>query len=220
MTKAPAPVSGWERAARFMDEKRERLRRAPAALTAAGVPYVVVGGNAVAEWVGRADPAGVRNTKDVDILLRRGDLDAATVALATAGFIHRHVAVHDIFLDRQKGKAREAVHVVFANESLRDDADSPAPDVTDSEPGVKFQVLRLEALVRMKLVANRDKYRTHLRDLLDVGMLDATWPARFPPVLAARLQAILDTPNGEPVRSFSHPRFEAADDASGVLSVL
>ena len=154
MTKAPAPVSGWERAARFMDEKRERLRRAPAALTAAGVPYVVVGGNAVAEWVGRADPAGVRNTKDVDLLLRRGDLDAATVALATAGFIHRHVAVHDIFLDRQKGKAREAVHVVFANESLRDDADSPAPDVTDSEPGVKFQVLRLEALVRMKLVAN------------------------------------------------------------------
>ena len=196
MTEAPILVSGWERVARHMDELRERLRRAIAALTAAGVPYAVVGGNAVAEWVGRADPAGVRNTKDVDILLRRSDLDAATVALARAGFIHRHVAGLDIFLDGQRGKAREAVHVVFASESLRDEANTPAPDVTDSEPGVEFQVLRLESLVRMKLVANRDKDRTHLRDLLDVGLIDATWPTRFPPVLAARLQVILDTPNG------------------------
>ena len=196
MTETPILVSGWERVARHMDELRERLRRAIAALTAAGVPYAVVGGNAVAEWVGRADPAGVRNTKDVDILLRRSDLDAATVALARAGFIHRHVAGLDIFLDGQRGKAREAVHVVFASESLRDEANTPAPDVTDSEPGVEFQVLRLESLVRMKLVANRDKDRTHLRDLLDVGLIDATWPTRFPPVLAARLQVILDTPNG------------------------
>ncbi len=196
MTEAPILVSGWEKVARHMDELRERLRRAIAALTAAGVPYAVVGGNAVAEWVGRADPAGVRNTKDLDILLRRSDLGAATAALATAGFIHRHVAGLDIFLDGQRGKAREAVHVVFANESLRDEANTPAPDVTDSEPGVEFQVLHLEALVQMKLVANRDKDRTHLRDMLDVELLDATWPSRLPPVLAARLQAILDTPNG------------------------
>jgi len=196
MTETPIFVSGWEKVARHMDELRERLRRAIAALTAAGVPYAVVGGNAVAEWVGRADPAGVRNTKDVDILLRRSDLDAATAALAAAGFIHRHVAGLDIFLDGQRGKAREAVHVVFANESLRDEANTPAPDVTDSEPGVEFQVLRLESLVRMKLVANRDKDRTHLRDMLDVGLLDATWPARYPSVLAARLQALLDTPDG------------------------
>ena len=62
MTETPILVSGWEKVARHMDELRERLRRAIAALTAAGVPYAVVGGNAVAEWVGRADPAGVRNT--------------------------------------------------------------------------------------------------------------------------------------------------------------
>lgn len=196
MTETPVLISGWERVARFMDELRERLRRAVTALTNAGVPYAVVGGNAVAEWVGRADPAGVRNTKDVDILLRRSDLDAATAALASAGFIHRHVAGLDIFLDGQRGKAREAVHIVFANESLRDEANTPAPDVTDSEPGVEFQVIGLEALVRMKLVANRDKDRTHLRDLLDVGLIDESWPARFPPLLAERLQAILDTPNG------------------------
>lgn len=196
MTETPVLISGWERVARYMDELRERLRRATAALTAAGVPYAVVGGNAVAEWVGRADPAGVRNTRDVDILLRRSDLAAADVALAAVGFIHRHVAGLDIFLDGQHGKAREAIHIVFANESLRDDADTPAPDVTESEPGVEFPVVNLEALVRMKLIANRDKDRMHLRDLADVGQIDATWPARFPPALAARLQAVLDTPNG------------------------
>jgi len=48
----------------------------------------------------------------------------------------------------------------------------------------------------MKLVANRDHDRTHLRDILRVGLIDATWPARFPPELAARLQHVLDTPDG------------------------
>ena len=71
-----------------------------------------------------------------------------------------------------------------------------APDVAESEPGDSFRVLALEALVRMKLVANRDKDRTHLRDFIEVGLIDSTWPARFPPELAARLQHILDTPDG------------------------
>lgn len=35
-----------------------------------------------------------------------------------------------------------------------------------------------------------------LRDLMGVGLFDASWPARFPPELAARLQHVLDTPNG------------------------
>jgi hypothetical protein len=48
----------------------------------------------------------------------------------------------------------------------------------------------------MKLTANRDKDRTHLRDFIGVGLIDATWPAKFPPELAARLQHILDTPDG------------------------
>ena len=48
----------------------------------------------------------------------------------------------------------------------------------------------------MKLIANRDKDRTHLRDFIEVGLIDATWPAKFPPELAARLQSIFDTPGG------------------------
>jgi len=46
------------------------------------------------------------------------------------------------------------------------------------------------------LVAWRDRDRTHLRDLIGVGLLDGTWPARFAPPLGARLQQLLDDPNG------------------------
>jgi hypothetical protein len=35
-----------------------------------------------------------------------------------------------------------------------------------------------------------------LLDLIGVGLLDATWPARFPPPLGERLQQLLDDPNG------------------------
>ena len=50
------------------------LRKVAGALDAAGVPYAVVGGNAVAAWVMTVDEGAVRATKDVDILLRRADL--------------------------------------------------------------------------------------------------------------------------------------------------
>jgi hypothetical protein len=48
----------------------------------------------------------------------------------------------------------------------------------------------------MKLTSYRDKDKTHVRDMIGVGLVDATWPARYPPELAARLQHLLDTPDG------------------------
>ena len=191
-----AAISGWERVAAAVEKVRDRLRRAVEALAAAKVPYAVVGGNAVAEWVGRADPAAVRNTQDVDILLRRVDLGAARAALEAAGFVYQQVAGVDLFLDGPDASPRDAVHVVFAGEKVRADYLLPAADVTESETGGAFRVLSLEALVRMKLTSNRDKDRTHIRDLIEVGLIDTTWPERFPPELAARLQHILDTPDG------------------------
>ena len=85
------PVS-WERMIRAVEKVRERLRRAAAALGTARVPYAVAGGNAVAAWVSRVDEAAVRNTQDVDILLRRADLPRAIEVLSGAGFCHRHAA--------------------------------------------------------------------------------------------------------------------------------
>ena len=189
------PVS-LDRMVRAVEKVRERLLRAVAVLEKANVPYAVIGGNAVAAWVSRIDEAAVRNTRDVDMLIRRADFEAAKTALEAAGFIYRHAASIDMFLDGKGAKARDAIHILFANEKVRAEDIVPAPDVTESESGASFRVLALEALVRMKLIANRDKDRTHLRDFVEVGLIDATWPARFPKELAARLQHILDTPEG------------------------
>ena len=64
-----------------MDKVRERLDRVTKALSDAGVPYAVIGGNAVAAWVATVDDGAVRSTKDVDILLAEEDLERATTCL-------------------------------------------------------------------------------------------------------------------------------------------
>ena len=186
----------WERMIRAVEKVRDRLQRAAAALAGAGVPYAVAGGNAVAAWVSRVDEAAVRNTQDVDILLRRSDLEAATAALSQAGFIRRRVSGIEMFLDGPQAKARDAVHIVLAGEKVRPQYLEPAPDVSEAEDAPLFRILTLDALVRMKLTSFRDKDRTHLRDLLEVGLIDGTWPGKLPPELAARLQELLDNPEG------------------------
>ena len=186
----------WERMIRAVERVKERLARAVAALEKAGVSYAVAGGNAVAAWVSRVDEAAVRNTQDVDLLLRRSDLSGAVTALTAAGFVQRHVAGVEMFLDGPNAKARDAVHVVFAGEKVRPDYVAPAPDVTESEHTSAFRVLNLDALVRMKLTSFRDKDRTHLRDLIDVGLIGPEWCGKLAPQLAGRLQQLIDTPEG------------------------
>lgn len=185
-----------ERMERAVLKVRERLLRATAALEAAGVPYAVVGDNAVAAWVEQVDEAAVRATQDVDLAVRRSDFAAARAALEGAGFVHRTVSGLEVFLDTSTGRVRDAVHIVFAGEPVRPEHIGPAPDVSEATSFQAFRVANLEALVRMKLMAYRDKDRTHLRDLIDVGLVDDTWPARFERTLADRLQHLLDTPDG------------------------
>lgn len=179
---------------RAVEKVRERLLRATAALEKAGVPYAVVGGNAVASWVSRVDESAVRNTQDVDLLIRRADLEAAKTALAAVGFIYRHAASIDLFLDGPNAKARDAVRVVFAGEKVRQEYTVPAPEVTESEAAPDFRVLTLGALVKMKLTSFRRKDQVHLQDLLGVGLIDSSWCPRLPTDLAARLQHLIDTP--------------------------
>lgn len=179
-----------------VEKVKERLLRATAALEGAGVRYAVAGGNAVAAWVTTADEAAVRNTQDVDVLIRREDLPKVTIALEGVGFLYRHVAGMDVFLDGPNAKVRDAVHLIFAGEKVREHEPVANPDVTESERADRFQILTLEALVRIKLTAFRDKDRVHLRDLLDVGLIDSSWATKYPPELAARLQQLIDTPDG------------------------
>jgi hypothetical protein len=197
MTRLQDDVDLLDRMVRAVEKVRERLHRAARVLEDAKIPYAIIGGNAVATWVARVDEAAVRNTQDVDILLRRSDLEAAKTAFSEAGFAFRHVKGSDMFLDGPHAKAREAVHIIFAGERVRSDDLVPAPEVDESESTTSFRVVMLESLVRMKLTSFRDKDRMHLRDMIDVGLLDETWLKRLPDELSPRLKELFDNPESQ-----------------------
>src|SRR5216683_4597301 len=125
---AVGPI-GWERALMAAERVKERLRRATKALDETGVPYAVVGGNAVAEWVARADEGAVRNTRDVDLLIRRADLPAARAALEAAGFVYNQVLDVDMFIDGPQGRPSGGVHILFAGEKVRPEYEHASPDL-------------------------------------------------------------------------------------------
>src|SRR5271167_31901 len=163
-----------DRMERAVAKVRERLLRATAALNQAGVPYAVVGGNAVASWVATVDEGAVRNTRDVDLLVHRSDLPAVTAALEQADFVRDELLDVIMFRDGAEGKPSEAVHLLFAGEKTRPDHPLPAPEIQTVQDSANFRVIALETLVVMKLLSNRDKDRTHLRDLIGVGLIDAS----------------------------------------------
>ncbi len=185
-----------DRMERAVAKVRERLLRATAALNEVGIPYAVVGGNAVASWVATVDEGAVRNTRDVDLLVRRSDLPAIAAALEQAGFVGGELLDVIMFRDGAEGKPSEAIHLLFAGEKTRPDHLLPAPDIQTVDNPANFRVITLEALVPMKLMSNRDKDRTHLRDIIGVGLVDASWLPRLPPQLAERLKELLETPDG------------------------
>jgi Uncharacterised nucleotidyltransferase len=188
----------WEildRMERAVAKVRDRLLRATAALNQAGIPYAVVGGHAVASWVTTVDEAAVRNTRDIDLLVRREDLAAVTSALERSGFVRAQVLDVTMFLDGPDAKPSESIHLLFAGERVRSDHPLPAPGLSTIDDPAGYRVITLEALLHMKLLSNRDKDRTHVRDLIGVGLIDRSWLAALPPVFAERLQGILDTPD-------------------------
>lgn len=179
-----------------MEKVRERLARSTQALEAAGIPYAVVGGNAVAAWVSTVDPGAARNTVDVDLMVNRSDLEAVKAALVAAGFVYEHTYGVHMFLDGPQGRPRDAVHILFAGEKVESRYQSPAPDLSHLERAEAYRLIGLEPLVRMKLTAFRRKDQVHLADMIGVGLIDESWPSRFEPELAARLQELLDDPEG------------------------
>ena len=169
---------------------RQRLQRTAVALDSARIPYAVIGGNAVAEWVGRVDEGAVRFTRDVDILLNRSDLPTAITAMDALGFVYRSVHGVDMFLDGPDSRPSEAVHIVFAGERVKADDLEVNPSVQQSERSGTFVVISLEALVQMKLTSFRRKDQTHLEDMISVGLIDRTWIEKYQQNLGNRLTEI------------------------------
>jgi hypothetical protein len=175
-----------------LDEITDRMQRIVRALEGANVAYALVGGQAVALWVATRDPAAVRTTKDVDILLRREDLPRARAAAASVELDYFEVVGVGMFLERSDPNPRKGVHLLWSGEKVRPEYPLPSPSVEDVEmlePGK--QVVSLAGLVRMKLMSNRDQDRVHLRDLIEVGLVLRDLFPTLPPELASRLDALL-----------------------------
>jgi hypothetical protein len=180
-----------------LDDVTDRLHRIARAFDEAKVDFALVGGQAVALWVATKDPAAVRTTKDVDILLRRTDLAKARAAAATAGMDYFEVMGVGMFLDRSDPNPRHAVHLLWSGEKVRPDLAIPSPSVEEREQNpTGFPVVSLDGLVRMKLLSFRDQDRVHLRDMIDVGLIGRDTLSQLPAELAERLTSLLEDVGG------------------------
>ncbi|MFN5104107.1 MAG: hypothetical protein ACK5GJ_15045 [Planctomycetota bacterium] len=185
----------WARMERAVEKVNERLRKTVRILEDAKVPYAVVGGHAVRAWVAQVDEAALRTTCDVNIMVRPSDFPAMKDAMLAAGFHHRNVSDLEMFVEHPEASARDAVHVVLVGKIERA-GDSPNPDFEPLARANDFQTVRLETLVFMKLNANRDKDRVHLRDMISLDLIDRSWPERYPEPLRSRLIEVLNDPDG------------------------
>lgn len=192
ITGVPQPPGLWAKYVMALDAVTDRLQRIAQALENAGVSYALVGGQAVALWVATRDPAAVRTTNNIDILLRREDLPQARAAALAVDMEYFEALGVGMFLERTNPNPRQAVHILWAGEKVRPEYPLPSPTVDDRhtlEPGK--QVISLAGLVRMKLMSYRDQDRVHLRDLIEVGLAGRALLNDLPPELASRLNDLL-----------------------------
>ena len=175
-----------------IERVEQRLRKVTAALNDAGVRYAVIGGNAVAVWVAKIDPAATRTTVDVDLLVDQTDLDRITEVLqGVLGFQRHDLRPMALFVDPEEPSRRSGVRLVWAGQKVRPSYVHPAPRVDESVFDPQgFWALNLSALVRMKLTSLRDIDRVHVADMLRVGLVDDRVRAALPPDLLPRLDAI------------------------------
>jgi hypothetical protein len=132
------------------------------ALDTAGVDYALIGGMAVAVW------GAPRFTQDIDLLVRREDLDRAKSAARQCGF-----ALESFPMDFTDGTELHRVSKMQADQHLMVDLMLVSPHVQaawDSRRRIAFDggmlsVISRDSLIAMKVAAGRQQ------DLMDVEKL-------------------------------------------------
>ncbi len=90
----------------------------------------------------------------------------------------------------------QRIRMLLAGRKVKDEYLTPTPQVDRASNIGSKRVIDLEALVEMKLNSYRSIDRTHLTDMIQIGLVDSTWPIRYAKPLGDRLQALLDDPEG------------------------
>lgn len=169
------------------------LERIATPLALEKIPYELIGGGAVMVQVNRVEPSAVRNTKDIDIMIDRADLERIKEVAQRHGFTFRHAAGVDMLMPHGETRARNAVHLIFSGERLRPNqvvANPPLRPEHLSIHGVEVAVIPVADLVQMKLSNNRDIDRVHVRDLDSVGLITPDVEEVLTPILRTRLKEI------------------------------
>ena len=158
--------------------------------SSAGLEYRVVGGLATYLYVEEVEPDAGRLTKDIDIAVRRQDLEEIAKAALPFGFEHRHVAGIDMLVRTGQPSARRAVHLVFAGERVQPDYPEAAPELSTCRMSKGLRLMPLAELVRMKLTSFRAKDEAHLKDLDEAGLITPEIEESLSPVLRGRLDQV------------------------------
>jgi hypothetical protein len=172
------------------------LQKLSLPLEQSGVPHELVGGLAVFLHVENADSTHSSLTRDIDLLVRREDLDRIVKIAEQSGFRFRHSAGLDMLLYGETDSARNAIHLLFTGERVKASQFEDHPEInpvrTDIH-GESFWVIPVADLVRMKLSSYRDKDRVHIRGMDAAGLIDKSIKEALSDELKARLQHVRDT---------------------------
>jgi len=161
--------------------------RVEEAFAVAGIDYRVVGGLATYLYVEEAESDAGRLTKDIDIAVRREDLQKIAQSAEGVGLQYRHVAGVDMLVQRGEPSARRAVHMIFTGEKVRPEYTEPVPELGNARVVKGIRLVPLENLVRMKLTSFRAKDEAHINDLDEVGLITPEIESGLADVLRQRL---------------------------------
>ena len=168
----------------------DRIQQFHSLLTAAGIPYRIVGGMAVFIHVFERDPIRARLTSDVDAAIERPNLPSVIEVARKAGWVFRHTDGVDMLVEAGQPQARSAVHLLFLNEKVRPEYAEAVPASPPDRTREGILVATVADLVRMKLTSYRLKDRVHIQDLDSVGLISPEIEAELPKLLLDRLVEI------------------------------
>ena len=163
--------------------------------SSAGLEYRIIGGLAAYLYVEEVEPDAGRLTKDIDIVVRRGDLERIAKAAEPFGLRHRHAAGVDMLVQADQPSARRAIHLiftglVFTGERVRPEYHEATPELGPYRQMRGLRLIPLTDLVRMKLTSFRAKDEAHLKDLDEAGIITPEIETALSPILAERLAQV------------------------------
>ena len=129
------------------------------ALREAGVHFEIVGGVAVNSRIFTSHRSRSFVTRDIDILIHRGDLDRVAKASESLGYRAKKM-MGGYALIRPEQDLAEAIYLLFVGEKLKSTQPFQHPEIHPEEKqllGITIPVASLKDLLQMKLSSFRPK---------------------------------------------------------------